>query len=191
MHLIREDFKKAYKVFEYTCHEYKHGKACNNLGVFTYQGKGIKKPDIKKSVEHFKTGCENGSGEACYHYGQMVSGRDKAMVDKGIKVDMKKSIEALEKGCELGCPDACFDASAAYLFGEIGYQKDEGKAFTYAKKACEEYFHFDSCNNLLIMHQKGLGTKKDPEAAKVVQAKIDDYVDQLQKKRNLDMGRTE
>lgn len=191
LHLIREDFKRAYKVFDYTCKEYKYGKACNQLGVFTYQGKGIKKPDIKTAVKYFQIGCENGSPEGCFHYGQMISGKDKVIVDAGVKPDIKASLEALEKGCSLGCPDACFDASASYLFGELGCPKDEVKAFNIAKKACDEFFHFESCNNLVIMHQKGLGTKKDPEAAKLVRAKVDDYVEQVTKKRNLEMGRTE
>lgn len=190
LHLVREDFKKAYQVFDYTCREYNYFKSCNSLGVFTFQGKGIKKPDIKKSFPYFKKACEQGSAEGCYHYGQLASGSDPKVVDAGVKPDPKASIEALEKGCELGCPDACFAASSSYTFGENEIEKDEVKGFNLAKRGCEEYMHFESCNNLLIMYQKGIGTKKDLKAAKEVQVKVDDYVEALQKKRNVsDMQR--
>jgi len=189
MHLIRNDFKKAYTVFEFACKEYKYGKSCNQLGTFTFQGKGIKKPDLKKAAEYFDSSCENNSPEGCFHFGQMVSGRDPQMIKAGIKPDYVKSIKAFEKGCQLGNPDSCFSVSAAYMFGEIGVEKDDVKAFNFAKKACEEFNHFESCNNLGIMYSKGIGTKKDPAAFKAIQRKLDDYLDQVDKKRSLDMGR--
>lgn len=188
LHIIREDYIKAHQVYKFACLEHKSAPSCNTLGIFTYQGRGTRK-DVPRAVSYFKLSCEKGFADGCYHLGQMLSGKDDETRKAGVKPDMPKAMQALEKGCELGNPNSCFEAGCFYMDGEqLGQPKDPVKSFQYMELACNHFApNFDACNNLLLMHKRGIGTKKDPEAAAKVKEKLEDYITMLNKKRFLEM----
>jgi TPR repeat protein len=92
--------------------------------------------------------CKGGNAEGCFHAGQMKMGTDEDVVKGGVKPNVKEGIAQLEKACKLGLADGCFDASCHYLQGTQGLEKDEKRAFSYAKRACEDFepMHMESCN---------------------------------------------
>ena len=188
LHVIRDDYQRAHSVYSFACKQFKYSKSCNMLGLFTFEGRGVKK-NVPLALTHFAVACENGSADGCYHMGQMLSGKDDDVRGAGVKPDMKKAMAALEKGCELGQANSCFEAGSFYLHGEeLGQPKDPVKGFHLMELACNNFApHFEACNNLMLMHKRGVGTKKDPEAAAKVQEKLDDYISMINKKRFLEM----
>ena len=188
LHLVREDYAKAASVFDFACKQYKYFKSCNSLGAFQFEGRGTKR-DVRNALLSFETACESGSAEGCYHVGQMLLGKDAQLVAEGIQPAPAKAMTALEKGCDLGLASSCFEAGAAYLGGEkLGVPLQPEKAFKLMQLACDNFApHFEACNNLMLMHRRGIGTAKDPVAADQVQEKLDDYLTMLQKKRFMEM----
>lgn len=183
LHLVREEYWKARQVYEYNCRTYKNAKSCNSLGTFLFEGRGARYKDLKGALKFFEQACDYGSGPGCCHMGQMLLGKDPEVVKAGVKPDVNKALHALEKGCDLDVPDSCFEAACAYLNADkFGVTPELEKAFRLTEVACNHSSpHFEACNNLMLMHRRGIGTKKDPEAAKKVQEKVDDYVKTLEK----------
>jgi TPR repeat protein len=188
LHIIREDYKKAYAAYKYACDQFKSSKACTAQGMFAFEGRGTKK-DVVAASKLFQFACERGSGEACFYLGQMLSGKDPDVREAGVTPNITKAMLALERGCEYDYPDSCAEAGPFYLEGEsFGQPKDPVKAFKFMEMACNHSApHIQACGNLMLMYMKGIGTKKDSKAAAEVQEKVDEYVKMLTKKRSLEM----
>lgn len=188
LEIIHKDFVRAAKVYKYACHEFGYWKACNKFGLNCYLGRGTTK-SIPMASEYFRKSCllDPPSPEGCFHAGQMLTGSDPGVATE-IKPDLKTAMTFLEKGCEGRSYDACFYASSIYYFGQHGVEINKKKAFEMAKIACDEANHFEACNNLKIMYQKGEGTAKNLEEAKKINQKLDDMLADINKNSGIEFG---
>ena len=148
--------------------------------------------DIPGAEKHFEKSCSQGHADGCFHLGQMISGADEKFTKQNnITPRPEEGLKILEKACNLGCADACFSVHSYTMYGIPGIQKDLKKSFEFAKKGCDSGYHFESCENLMIMYRNGIGTLKNPKEAEKVQEMVDHYRDQLLKQRDMKFQRTE
>ena len=189
--LVEQDHKKAFNVYKHSCDTYNYGKSCNEVGAMKVRGYGTKE-DIPGAMEHFKKSCSQGYANGCFHLGQMISGADEKFTKKNnIQTNPQEGFKLLEKACDLGCADACFSAHSYVISGVPGIAKDLKKAFDLAKKGCDSGYHFDSCENLMIMYRKGIGTFQNPKEAERIQEMVDHYRETLLKQREMNLQRPE
>lgn len=189
--VFENDYAKGYNVFKHSCDTYNYGKSCNELGIMKLSAYGTKQ-DVAGAVASFKKSCDQGHADGCFHLGQMISGADGEFTRKNkIQTEPETGLKLLEKACDLGCADACFSAHSYLIEGIPGIAKNMTRAFALAKKGCDSGYHFESCENLMIMYQKGIGTEKNPTEAEKVKEKVDHYRDALLKQREMNLQRTE
>lgn len=84
---IKQDFKKAAKVYKANCDDRNYPKSCYKYGTYVGLGKGEEKRDNKVAMEYFHKGCNLDQPEACFYEGMMlVAGSD----DNAFKKDPKR-----------------------------------------------------------------------------------------------------
>lgn len=189
--LVEQNHAKGYNVFKHSCDKFNYGKSCNEVGIMKLRADGTKK-DVDGAIKYLEKSCNENHGDGCFHLGQTISGADENFTkENNITPKPHEGLKILEKACHLGCADACYTAHSYIMTGVGGIRKDLKKGFELVKKGCDSGYHFESCENLMIMYRKGIGTPKDLKKATEVQEKVDHYREQLIKQREMNLQRTE
>ena len=122
--------------------EANNAKACYDLGVAYYNGKGVDK-DSSKAFSFTKKACDMGDASGC--------------VDLGIAYirakDSSKAFPLFKKACDMGDAQGCYSLGVYYYYG-TGVKKDINAAKNYSKKACSMGWQ-DGCDNYKIMLRQG------------------------------------
>uniref|UniRef100_A0A182WCX1 Cytochrome c oxidase assembly factor 7 homolog n=1 Tax=Anopheles minimus TaxID=112268 RepID=A0A182WCX1_9DIPT len=207
---IRKDFEKAAKVYRSNCDDYNYGKSCLKYGNYTFLGKGraSEKGDPAKAFSYYEKGCTLNDPDACLHSGLLLVSK---LMPKEITRDVPKGFELLKKSCEMNNAGACFYLSGMYISGVLKeeYQqaakkadsepkvteqqrppaayvveRDMGKAFEFAYKACE-LRNMYACANLSQMYAKGDGTPRDEKKAEKYKKLALEMQDEVKKQQQL------
>lgn len=141
--------------------EANNAKACYDLGVAYYNGKGV---DSSKAFSLFKKACDLGSANGCSVVGVFYS--KGAEWNSGVAKDSSKAFAFYKKACDMGDALGCNNVGFSYYNGK-GVAKDLSKAFSFAKKACDMGWA-QACYDVgnYYYGNYGTGVKKDINAAK-------------------------
>lgn len=129
--------------------EANNAKACYDLSVAYYNGKGVP-TNQKKAFELFQKACDMGSAAGCNDVGYFYEqGEDSA----GVAKDLSKAFALLKKACDMGAALGCASLGALYYNG-TGVKKDINAAKNYSKKACSMGDQ-NGCKTYKIMLRQG------------------------------------
>jgi TPR repeat protein len=112
-----------------------HADSCDKWGRIVRPPYGKTSPDdaerYKKAYEIFKTGCKNGSSDACISLAEALDeNRNPSMRD------LPASFVAWKRGCTLGSSVGCYWTAIGYVEGK-GTAKDPQKGLDLLNKACD------------------------------------------------------
>ncbi|MBN2724243.1 MAG: sel1 repeat family protein [Deltaproteobacteria bacterium] len=175
----RKNFKSALPYLIKGC-KYLHSGSCRNLGVYYFQGMGVKK-DLVKAMMYSWRGCELGFKESCRNVRTVLSSGYLDMLPTGGQTigdisarlahdhvkkpprEVVAGIKETEKNC--GKKGGCAFASFHYQLGFV-MPKNMKKALYLLKKGCAAK-EMDSCNVMTRNYYLGeMGVKKDLKKAK-------------------------
>ena len=123
-----------------------HPLAQLNMGVASHFGIGGE-PDDVKAMEWYLKSADQGNIDALHNIGMMYFGGE------GVDPDEEKGAEYLRLAAEKGQADSCRKLSSYYR------DKDDKKAFEYAKKAVE--YGSIGYTTLALLYAQGIGVEKD------------------------------
>jgi len=170
---VKRDFKKAGSVYMKNCNENKHPKSCYKYGNYSLLGRGCTKSE-ERAYNYFKKGCENGSAEACYHAGLMLTSPKITTLQK----DYQQGLKFLEKGCEGNDKDSCYFASSLHFqFAEF-LPVNKKRAFELAYKACE-LGNVYACSNVSLMYKRGDGVEKNETLSNLFRKRATEMQDEF------------
>lgn len=178
---IKTDFVRAADVYKRNCDESAHGRSCHKYASYKLVGKGCT-VDRAEAHRYFLKGCEAGCAKACFGVGLALTATD---ISNTVPRDVTKGLSYLNKACDMGSADGCYFASSLYITG-TDVPRDMRRAFRYAERACE-LKNMQACSNVAIMYTRGEGVKKDLAEAKRYRAIVDDYNEQLNASRGIQM----
>lgn len=112
--------------------------------------------DYAAALPLAKSGCEQGSADACAIVGVQYQ------LGRGVARDIDLSATYLEKSCTLGSADGCAVLASAYANGQQGFPQDFKKAKHMAEQGCAQD-NAIACMLLGSMQINGWGTEKDAE----------------------------
>eukprot|EP00904_Undaria_pinnatifida_P001080 jgi/Undpi1/10973/HiC_scaffold_30.g13274.m1 len=148
--VVKNDFKRAGKIFGMNCEDRGHGPSCFNLGRFLLAGKGVEQSDAK-AEKVFDSACGKDHQPACLHLGFLhLYGGD------GFKRDIKKAHSVLDSSCQGGLADSCNMLAKQLLRrdGKGPIPRDPPRAQKLLEQGCAQN-HGPSCYNLTVMYKKG------------------------------------
>ena len=103
--------------------------SCGNLGMFYYNGKGVRQ-SYEKAFHYRKKACDLGDGIECAGVGLYYYG-------KGVKKDLKSALKFFTKSCELKNGVGCYMVGAFYYDGDEVVKQNLSKAKELYGKACD------------------------------------------------------
>ena len=120
--------------------------SCGNLGMFYYNGKGVRQ-SYEKALLYWGKACNLGNGESCslagfvYYYGTVL------------KKDLNRAVKLFIKSCESKFGFGCSMLGALYLLGE-GVKQNPSKAKELLGKACD-FGYQDGCDAYKKLKENG------------------------------------
>jgi uncharacterized protein len=175
--VVKDEHKRAAKVYETNCLEKGYGASCFNLGKLFLSGKGMEQDD-NKACNYFSMACNNDHLQGCYHQGVlgylMADGKSGQPKDGAAQ---KRAIKLMEQNCEKGDVESCYFA-ASYLIkkNDDTITRNPSKALEMLQKGCNKN-HAPSCFNLAVMYKSGdEGVKVDLDQHEEFRRKTEDLV---------------
>jgi TPR repeat protein len=138
--------------FETSC-QLGHGPGCAALAQSLTDAN-----DLEAAADAEERACELGEGRSCHLLAGHYRGRAEGAAD------MQRAMRYYEKACELGEGTSCAVASSNYDLGELGVERDPGKAAALAVRACR-FRHPKGCNNAGLFFWQGEGVGQDGRRA--------------------------
>lgn len=176
--VVKDNHKKAAKVYHENCHSKNYAPSCFNLGRLNLAGRGLPQNDAEAEVL-FEKACKGDHLAACHHQALLMYLSAKSKKSSSPNTDEKFSsvLKLMKDNCEKGQPESCY-FSGSYLIDPKLHsdRRDPVKASALFKNGCD-LNHGPSCFNLAVLYNKGdVGITPDPKLFEIYKEKTNQLV---------------